>query len=366
MANIDYDACYCALNLTPGATVKQVNEAWRRLSRIHHPDQHVANPSSHKQALEKQKQINNARDNLKKWFEQNPSIPPPRTLSASHRTKSEAGSQSRSPGGGTHAESKGTTGSATCGGTRQGSTRSGHYDFHHQPPPKGYSTRQGQTASKKSKEPETGWFPATDLRFSSLQALLRKLGCEQQNSSSDQSAILGFVLGIGAVFGPMWIIASIIRFLFPDVGREFPDWLQMLILGSSVYCTILLFRWFFAETEIIKLQEKVFYFRTARTPSNVIEYLKIVLGKNTQPNFQWNLSQEGHCHNAVLEYQEQILPDWKEKRELVIRFAAKPASAGAVVALEIRAKSPVNSFSCNRIARAIIEDLRKELQEISA
>jgi len=83
MADIDYDACYATLQLEPGGSLKEVNQAWRRLSRIHHPDQHARDPKAHRQALEKQKQINNARDFLKRWFEQNPNVVPPRTQAPS-------------------------------------------------------------------------------------------------------------------------------------------------------------------------------------------------------------------------------------------------------------------------------------------
>src|SRR5260221_1432649 len=79
MAQMDYEACYTALQLNFGAGLKEVNERWRKLSRKHHPDLHARDPKAHRQALEKQKQINNARDILKTWFELNPDKMPPRS-----------------------------------------------------------------------------------------------------------------------------------------------------------------------------------------------------------------------------------------------------------------------------------------------
>lgn len=58
-----------------------MNESWRRLSRKHHPDLHARDPKAHRQALEKQKQINNARDILKKGVDSNPHVMPPRSNS---------------------------------------------------------------------------------------------------------------------------------------------------------------------------------------------------------------------------------------------------------------------------------------------
>src|SRR5579885_3915434 len=78
MANMDFETCYAALELQFGAGLKEINERWRKLSRIHHPDRHARNPKNYQIALEKQKQLNNARDILKKWFETNPHATPPR------------------------------------------------------------------------------------------------------------------------------------------------------------------------------------------------------------------------------------------------------------------------------------------------
>ena len=81
MVQMDYEACYRALQLNFGAGLKEVNESWRKLSRKHHPDLHARDPKAHRQALEKQKQINNARDILKKWFDLNPNAVPPQSSS---------------------------------------------------------------------------------------------------------------------------------------------------------------------------------------------------------------------------------------------------------------------------------------------
>ena len=65
MPNMDFETCYAALELQFGAGLKEINEQWRKLSRIHHPDRHARDPKKHHIAQEKQKQLNNARDLLK-------------------------------------------------------------------------------------------------------------------------------------------------------------------------------------------------------------------------------------------------------------------------------------------------------------
>ncbi len=90
MANMDFESCYKALELPFGVGLGEVNERWRKLSRIHHPDRHARNPKNYQIALERQKQLNNARDILKKWFETNPHAAPPRSTSSSQQTQNKS------------------------------------------------------------------------------------------------------------------------------------------------------------------------------------------------------------------------------------------------------------------------------------
>jgi len=98
MATLDFEACYTVLGLPFGAGLKEINDRWRKLSRVHHPDRHMTDPKAYRQALEKQKQLNNARDLLKKWFEANPHSPPPKAPSSSTQTKSNRDSATSNAG----------------------------------------------------------------------------------------------------------------------------------------------------------------------------------------------------------------------------------------------------------------------------
>ena len=345
MADIDYDACYATLQLEPGGSLKEVNQAWRRLSRIHHPDQHARDPKAHRQALEKQKQINNARDFLKRWFEQNPNVVPPRTQAPSAYGKKGTDTSSQN---------------ARC--NRQGSSQSRTGNSHST----SYSEPNDQCSKKQAKETERGWFKASEFKLSPLQQLVYRLATQDKLYRSDASELIRIGLGLAAVFGPMWLVGSATRMIFPDMGHDIPDWLQMLMVFLSGYCTYYLFRWFFAESDIIKMQEKTFYFRTNRPVSSAIEYAKLLIGKCGKSAGAWEFSAKDGMHNAALEYEEAILPDWKSKRHISVRFAAKSVSAGSVLAMEIRVSSPVNSFSCNKLSKAIIEQLRKEMHELPA
>ncbi len=88
--------------------------------------------------------------------------------------------------------------------------------------------------------------------------------------------------------------------------------------------------------------------------------------KHKPASGEWKFSATGAKHDAVLEYDEQIIPDLKHKRRLAIRFAVKLTPTGPVAAVEIRAKSPLNSFSCNRLAKAVVAELKEELREVAA
>jgi len=57
------------LELKPGASFADVKDSWRILSQVWHPDKHPQGSRVQARAVEKQKQINDAYDQLKKWFE---------------------------------------------------------------------------------------------------------------------------------------------------------------------------------------------------------------------------------------------------------------------------------------------------------
>jgi hypothetical protein len=87
----EMDLWYYVLDLEPGASFEEVKNRWRVLSQIWHPDRHPAGSQAYKMALEKQKQVNNAYDHLKRWFEaQSSSVPPPQSSSASPPRSSSA------------------------------------------------------------------------------------------------------------------------------------------------------------------------------------------------------------------------------------------------------------------------------------
>jgi hypothetical protein len=56
----------------------------------------------------------------------------------------------------------------------------------------------------------------------------------------------------------------------------------------------------------------------------------------------------------------------KQSRRLVIRFEARQSLAGAILGLEVRAASPINSFSCKKIAESVLVDLKKDFLEVAA
>ncbi|MBX9694367.1 MAG: J domain-containing protein [Cyanobacteria bacterium] len=370
MAVMDYEACYAALQLNFGACLTEVNERWRKLSRIHHPDRHMSDPKAYRQALEKQKQLNNARDILKKWFEANPHSSPPKTPSSSTQNSSRsysAGSNS------THGQQTGQQSQSTNNRTQQSSgqsyrsqqqTHSEHYHRDHT------KHSHGSTSSSRSTSSTTGattsWFKTTDLKLTPLQEWVKKTDAYCNRPNSDSATALAMALGFAAVFGPLWIITATLGFIFPDLPGHYPDWLMPFLLGGSGYITTYLFRWYFAETQIIKLQEQARYFRTDRTVQNSIEYLKMTIGKQTRQNTEWKFIPSGTAQEAILEFEEEVLPDLKRPRRIVLRFEVKDSTVGRMVGLEVRTASPINSFSCKEIAESVLVELKKDFQEVAA
>ena len=173
-------------------------------------------------------------------------------------------------------------------------------------------------------------------------------------------------LGFAAVFGPLSIITATLGLIFPDLPGHYPDWLTPILLFGSGYVTTYLFRWYFAEAEIIKLQEQPRFFRTDRTTQNSLEYLKLIIGKQTRPNAQWKFVSAGTTQEAILQFDEEVIPELKRSRTVLIRFEARQSTLGAIVGLEIRSTSPINSFACKKIANSILVELKKDFHEVAA
>lgn len=369
MATMDFEACYTALGLPFGASLKEVNERWRKLSRVHHPDHHMRDPKAYRQALEKQKQLNNAREVLKKWFDANPHSLPPKAPSDSTQSDTRSGSAATNAG---HTKQSSHQSRSTGHKSAQSSEQSDrnqrqqsgqYYYWDHT------EHSQSNTASSQSSTnygAATGWFNTTELKLTPLQEWIKKIDAYCNRPNSDSATALAMALGFAAVFGPLLIITAGLRLIFPDLSGSYPDWAMPFLLGGSGYATVYLFRWYFAEVRIINLQEQTLYFRTHRTVQNSIEYLKMTIEKQTRPNAQWKFLSSGTAQEAILEFEEEVLPEQKRPRRIVLRFEVKESTIGRLVGIEVRTTSPINSFSCKKIAESVLVELKKELHEIAA
>lgn len=365
MAVTDYEQSYATLQLAFGTGLKEVNERWRKLSRIHHPDRHMRDPNAYRQALEKQKQLNNARDILKSWFEANPNSPPPRA----QRSSTQNNAQNNSSGAKTTGGHTGSHSQSTNNRSQQRSHQSNHGNQHQTHSHYHWDhARQSQnsTASGSTSDAATGWFKTTELNLTPLQQWVKRLDAYCNRPNSDSATALAMALGFVAVFGPLWIITAIIGAIFPELPGHYPDWLTPCLLFGSGYITTYLFRWYFAESEIIKLQEQTRYFRTERTVHNSIEFLKLTIQKQARPDAQWRFQSNGTSQEAVLDFEEELLPDMKRPRKILLRFAVKDSTIGRIVGLEVRTTSPINSFACKKIAESVLVELKKDFYEVAA
>lgn len=363
MSNMDFETCYTALELPFGAGLKEINERWRKLSRIHHPDRHARNPKNYLIALEKQKQLNNARDILKKWFETNPHATPPRSASTSQQS---------------HAQNKSTNAKRATNNNSaksQSSTNNSQTNQraqNQQSQAQSHSNRQkagSQTGSSSSSQhtqtkhaPDTGWFATSELKLTPMQELVWKI----ENHCSGEPSFLAMILLFAAVFGPLFVISGTLGAIFPELPGHYPDWLVMVMLVASGWCTRYLFRWFFTEVELIKLQQKEMYFRSTHTVDDTVDFAKAIIGRHAIPNVIWTFASLGSAHEATLHFEEEVFPDVKRPRCLKIRFEARPGAYSVVFGVQFKATSPINSFSCKTIAEKVITDLKKELQHIAA
>jgi len=162
------------------------------------------------------------------------------------------------------------------------------------------------------------------------------------------------------------VVSRTLGAIFSEEPGHYSDWLTMIILLASGWCTCYIFRWFFAEAELTKLQQKEIYFRSIRTVSDTADLAKSIISKHTVPNATWNFAATGAAHEATLHFEEEVFPEVKRPRCLKIRFEARPGTTSVVFAVQFKATSPINSFACKNIAAKVVTDLKKELQQIAA
>lgn len=360
MAQMNYEACYTALQLKFGAGMNEVNQNWRKLSRKHHPDQFARDKKLYQQALEKQKQLNNARDVLKKWFEVNPNAIPPKS------NPSAGANNTQSKSTNSQSTNKNTDQSRASGSQQQKRTEStGEHSSQHNQHQWHYthSNRSSSQETSKQATAATGWYKASSLKLTPMQELVHTI---DTHCAGESPSFVAMILCFAGVFGPLFIITSILGTIFPELTGHYPDWMQALLLLGSGWCSWYLFRWFFSEAEVIKLQQKELYFKSNRTLSDTIELAKSAISKQSRPNAEWKFTTNGSVHEATIEFVEEVFPEVKRPRHLVIRLEARPATYSVMLAMEVKAKSPVNSFACKQIAEAVVTELKKELQPIAA
>lgn len=368
MTTIDYEACYAALELKFGSGLKDINERWRKLSRIHHPDRHMKDQNAYRKALEKQKQLNNARDVLKNWFDSNPHSPPSKKPNASTQkdSRSDYGGPNQTHDKQTEHQSQSTNKSSqknsnqSNGNEHQTHSEKYYWNHSHKSNDSTSSSQSGTTT-----DATTGWFTTTGLKLTLLQEWVKKADIYCNRPNSDSATALAMALCFTAVFGPLWIVTASIGLIFPELSGHYPDWLMLFLLGGSGYITTYLFRWYFAEVGIIKLQEQARYFRTDRTAKNSLEYLKLTIEKQTRQNARWKFISSGGAQEAILEFEEEVFPEMKRSRRIVLRFEVNESTAGRIIGLEVRASSPINSFTCKKIAESVLVELKKDFQEVA-
>jgi hypothetical protein len=201
------------------------------------------------------------------------------------------------------------------------------------------------------------------LKLTPLQELVQKI---DNYCSGSEPTFLGMILGFAALFGPLFVISGTLGAIFPELPGHYPDWLLITMLGAAGWCTCYIFRWFFAEAEIIKLQQKETYFRSGRTVSDTVDLAKSIIEKHSPPNATCNFTANGAAHEATLHFEEEVFPEVKRFRCLKIRFEARPGTYSVLFAVQVKATSPINSFSCKLIAENVFTDLKKELHHLAA
>lgn len=353
----NYEECYRILELEFGATIQQVNKAWRRLSKLHHPDKHNNNnPHQYQTALERQKKINNARDMLRKWFDLYSGVTPPRSAS----TNSSQATGSTSDKGPKERSSQHSNNARQ----QQDSWSNTNYSWSHHSNQNNYNTGNNHQwyYSHTKPEPKPDTFSPPHWEPTPLQKTIKTMDgwFENKESHSDPTiaAIIAFLISILA---PMYAYASAINLVFPEMVGHYPDWLSTGIFFGGIATTIYIFRWYFVETELIKLQEKKFQYISENKPEELSTNLKEIFNKHRRKASIWSFIKTEYGQTATLHFDEDVLPDMKRPRRIEIIYWITPTTGGATLDLAFRVRSPIHSFACNKIVQGILKELKSQL-----
>ncbi len=317
--SINYEACYQMLGIEFGLCFKEVNKAWRRLSMQSHPDKHHANLHSYNQALEKQKQINHARDLLKKWFELNPGITPPRSCVQSEK-------QSKQKEGRKQAEKK--------------------------------SKNERHSQNEKERQNHRQAFMPPAFSPSLIQVLIKEIDRLLQNKDKMRdlsfASILAFLV---SVIAPLYAYAGAVNFFFPEFSGHYPAWLAAALFLCGILSTGWLLAWYFCESELIKIQERRFRFDSALKSAETEVLINAILLKYAVGSF-WTVNKSNATRSAELCFEEVIFAEIKSKRTIELIYQLNEFGHGSKLELVLRVKSPFHSFFSKNLIDEILADLK--------
>ena len=229
----DYDAYYQILRLPEGSGLADVESAWKHWAPLIHPDNYVAGPLRDR-AQNELAQLNNARDELRKWWSSNSAPPPTKRIYAT------AGVSQPPPQPGpektwqekAYDEWKEKQ-QSTAGQSQEKNWRG------YAPPP------NRDTTPPKPKVPSKPFGPKPILKEWNHHCY------DLMNSSRDDAAVPSMILWALAFIGPglvaPFLLGSVIQFFF----AEFPGWIAFLVVAPFA---INFWRNMFADRDIYAIE----------------------------------------------------------------------------------------------------------------
>ncbi|MCA9803868.1 MAG: DnaJ domain-containing protein [Cyanobacteria bacterium HKST-UBA02] len=223
--NMNYETCYEILGLRFGASYLEVKQAYRFLSRRHHPDRFHGNDLAQLRAARRQKELNQARDLLKAWFDSNPEMRPPRTSKRNGGHASACGASGR-PGQGIYAEQGDV---AAWKNESSNEKDSGGPD----------SSRKKRTAEEGARAAAP---PVEDIGASSP----APVGRTPHERFEGGVSILTMVLILAVLMAPMCSMALVLRTVVPALSHgQLPDILGQAIAAAGLVVSCRSLTWYF-------------------------------------------------------------------------------------------------------------------------
>ncbi len=316
MTEHELERWYRILELDFGASSDQVNEQWRTLSRIFHPDNQPAGSKAQSLAEKKMKELNQARDGLRRWFAAHPGQAPRGDAKSRPKPGPEPPPRSEPPP---------------------------------KPPPRPTEDRTPPLRPVFKKTPKHDFYDLLDAH-------------------SDGGALVFYFV---ALLAPMFLIGYIANWLIPQPRTDLVGTVVFL-LGLATGIAVLV--WLNADHQFYKIQENPFWeYQLSLNNADAIQRVVAALLEYRQKKRTWEVQgplwDEGGRRAKVvafMSFKESVLKTKPLERKIRVTVCAYFSIRPCLVTIEYEVDSPWHKLAARRVLETTNAAIKKRLEKAGA